>query len=95
MVHFTGSASSAGSAFQTSFAASPDGSQFANLTAPSVPANLAGLIQSIQGPISLSGVIAAPYPASKVKDSCRQGNQPQKGYMFYRGQVSVVRCCPQ
>jgi subtilase family serine protease len=85
-VNFTGSAAQATSAFHTAFAASSDGRYFANIDGPAVPADISDVIQSIEGLDNLSGVIAAPYPDSKVKGSAgakKPAFGPPDMYVFY------------
>jgi subtilase family serine protease len=86
LVKFTGSTAQASTAFQTRFVASIDGRYFANVDGPAVPAELSDVIQSIEGLDNLSGVIAAPYPNSKVKGSVgakKQAFGPPDMYVFY------------
>jgi subtilase family serine protease len=85
-VSFTGSAAQATEAFQTRLAATSDGRYFANLDGPAVPAEFAGVIQTILGLNNLYGISAAPYPASKVKGSVgtkKIAIGPPDMYAFY------------
>jgi subtilase family serine protease len=82
LVRFTGSAGQAAAAFQTSFAATPDGHYFANVARPAVPANLAPRIQTIQGLDTLHGFGASPQPEFKVSAS-KHAFGPPDMYAFY------------
>ena len=82
-VRFTGSAEKAAAAFQTSFAATSDGRYFASLAQPAVPANLAGLIQSIVGLDNLYGAYVAPHPNVKLGGKKKHAFGPQDMYSFY------------
>jgi subtilase family serine protease len=82
MVRFTGSAGQASSAFQTSFAATPDGHYFASVARPAVPSNLADRIQAIQGLDTLHGFGVSPQPEVKVSAS-KHAFGPPDMYAFY------------
>jgi subtilase family serine protease len=86
-VRFTGSAGQASAAFQTSFAATPDGHYFANVARPAVPASLTGLIQSIVGLDNLHGLGATPTPQPEYKitgaGSKKYAFGPADMYSFY------------
>jgi kumamolisin len=79
LVRFTGSAGQAENAFQTSFAATPDGHYFANLATPAVPANLAGLIQSIVGPVRRLCDTSA---RSQANRRCQEKRLRSHGHVF-------------
>jgi len=81
-VRFTGSASQAASAFNVRLAAASDGKHFGNLDAPAIPANLARLIQSIQGLDNLHALAAKPYPEVLVTKT-KHAFGPQDLYSFY------------
>jgi subtilase family serine protease len=82
MVRFTGSASQAATAFNVRLAAAADGKHFANLDSPAIPANLAGVIQSIQGLDNLHGLLFAPQPEVQV-GAKKYAFGPPDLYAFY------------
>jgi subtilase family serine protease len=81
-VLFTGSASQAATAFSVRLVAASDGKHFGNLDAPAIPANLAGVIQSIQGLDNLHA--PAIRPRSEVLVSKKKyAFGPPDLYSFY------------
>jgi len=84
LVRFTGTAAQAATAFQTSFAATPDGRYHANLVSPAVPANLAGLIQSVEGLDNLYGAYMTPQPEVTISGGSKKNAfGPPDMYSFY------------
>lgn len=83
LVRFSGSAAHVAAAFQVRMGASADGRYFANLDSPSVPANLAGVIQSVQGLDNLYRAHVTPLPESKVAPTKKLAFGPPDMYVFY------------
>ncbi|HTT75349.1 MAG TPA: protease pro-enzyme activation domain-containing protein [Candidatus Binataceae bacterium] len=82
LVRFTGTAAQAATAFQTSFAATPNGRYHANLVSPAVPANLASLIQSVEGLNNIRGFGVTPVPEVQVTKT-KYAFGPEDMWAFY------------
>jgi subtilase family serine protease len=82
-VWFTGSASLAARAFDVRLVAASDGKHFGNLDGPAIPAQLAGLIESVQGLDNLHARTGNPSRPAVLVSKTKHAFGPPDLYAFY------------